>query len=246
MSTEQAHTAEDRIATLEAQVAGLQRELQDFTYTVSHDLRAPLRHITSFARLVQTESAGELSEEARGFLAHVVDSAVLMGRMLDGLLALSRVGSTEPAPHSVPLAELVQAAHQATQARYTGCDVQWRVEGELPVLRTDAGLLYQALSALLDNAWKFSAKQSPPVVTLQVHDRDGYVRLTLRDNGAGFSTTQPERVGMPFVRLHSQQQFEGLGLGLALAFKCVLRLGGTLHLQGAPDQGCTVTLDLPR
>jgi light-regulated signal transduction histidine kinase (bacteriophytochrome) len=237
--------AQARIAALEAQVAQLERALQDFTYTVSHDLRAPLRHITSFAKLVQMESSEQLGEEAQGFLQHVVDSAGLMGRMLDGLLALSRVGSAEVQWQEVALADLLEAACQSVQTRYPGRAVEWRLDGDAPELPADAALLQQAFTELLDNAWKFTAQQAQPVVQVQVVSAPDGVRIVLHDNGAGFSTTQPERVGLPFVRLHSAQQFEGVGLGLALASKCVQRLGGTLQIQGAPQQGCTVTLELP-
>ena len=237
--------AQARIAALEAQVAQLQREMQDFTYTVSHDLRAPLRHITSFAKLVQMESAEQLNEEAQGFLGNVVESAALMGRMLDGLLALSRVGVAPLSPQPVALDMVLDAACTAVQARYPGRKVEWQSARELPTVPTDAALLQQALTELLDNAWKFTAKIEQPQVALSGEAADGGVRLLLRDNGAGFSTQQVERLGLPFVRLHSAQQFPGVGLGLALARKCVLRLGGTLSLQSAPQQGCTVVLELP-
>lgn len=234
-----------RIALLQAQVAQLERELQDFTYTVSHDLRAPLRHITSFAKLVQMESAEQLNEEAQGFLGHVVDSAALMGRMLDGLLALSRVGSVRLDPQPVALDTVLQAASTAVQARYPGRCVDWQSAGGLPTVRTDAALLQQALTELLDNAWKFTAKTEQPAVALSFETMENGVRLRLCDNGAGFATQQSERLGLPFVRLHSTQQFPGVGLGLALARKCAQRLGGTLELQGAPQQGCSVWLELP-
>lgn len=243
MTTESDSAA--RIAQLEAQVAQLQREMQDFTYTVSHDLRAPLRHITSFAKLVQMESAEQLNEEAQGFLGNVVDSAALMGRMLDGLLALSRVGVAPLNPQPVALGVVLQAASTAVQARYPGRTVDWQPASDLPTLPTEAVLLQQALTELLDNAWKFTAKTAQPQVELLAERVDNGVRLQLRDNGAGFATQQVQRLGLPFVRLHSAQQFPGVGLGLALARKCVQRLGGTLELQGAPEQGCTVVVELP-
>lgn len=237
--------AQARITALEAQVAQLEREMQDFTYTVSHDLRAPLRHITSFAKLVQMESAEQLNEEAQGFLANVVDSAALMGRMLDGLLALSRVGSAPLAAQPVALETVLQSACTAVQARYPGRTVDWQPANGVPTVQTDAALLQQALTELLDNAWKFTAKTAQPQVVLSAEPMGNGVRLRLRDNGAGFATQQAERLGLPFVRLHSTQQFPGVGLGLALARKCVQRLEGSLQLQGAPQQGCTVVLELP-
>ena len=240
-----AATPEERIAALEAQVVALERELHDFTYTVSHDLRAPLRHITSFAKLVQMESAGQLDAEALGFLGNVVDSAALMGRMLDGLLAISRVATQALQWQDMALADIVAPCVRSVQARYPAHPVQWQMPASLPVLRTDPALLQQALLALLDNAWKFTSGKDGAAVTLQLVPTDGVVRLLLQDNGAGFATQQIERLGLPFVRLHSVQQFDGVGLGLALARKCVLRLGGQLVLDGTPGQGCCATLDLP-
>lgn len=244
-STPASANAEARIAALEAQVAALERELQDFTYTVSHDLRAPLRHITSFAKLVQLEASDRLDTETQGFLTQVMDSAALMGRMLDGLLAISRVGAKELQWQETALGDVVHSCAREVQARYPQHRVQWATQGELPTLRTDPALLTQALAALLENAWKFTRSSTQAAVTLTVLVHDGAVRLQLQDNGVGFTTQQVERLGLPFVRLHSAQQFEGVGLGLALARKCVQRLGGSLHLQAVPGQGCVVTLELP-
>ncbi|MDT8992688.1 ATP-binding protein [Curvibacter sp. APW13] len=238
-------TPEERIAALESQVAALERELQDFTYTVSHDLRAPLRHIVSFAKLVQMESADQLDAEAQGFLGNVVDSAALMGRMLDGLLAISRVGAQELQWQDMALAEVVQSCVQTVQGRYPQHTVQWQAPAHLPVLRTDPALLQQAVLALLDNAWKFTGGKADAAVTLALEQADARLRLRLQDNGAGFATQQVERLGLPFVRLHSASQFDGVGLGLALARKCVQRLGGRLQLEATPAQGCCVTLELP-
>jgi signal transduction histidine kinase len=174
----------------------------------------------------------------------VVDSAALLGRMLDGLLALSRVGVAPLNPQPVALGAVLQAAGTAVQARYPGRTVDWQLASDLPALSTDYGLLQQALTELLDNAWKFTAQAAQAQVVLVAEPLENGVRLRLCDNGAGFATQQAERLSLPFVRLHSAQQFPGVGLGLALARKCVQRLGGTLQLQGAPQQGCTAVLEL--
>jgi len=145
----------------------------------------------------------------------------------------------------VVLPALLEAVWLAVNQRYPGRAVAWQVDASATGLLTDPDLLAQALGAIVDNAWKFTATQANAAVAVQVLSTPGGVRMVLRDNGVGFSTTQPERLGLPFVRLHSAQQFDGVGLGLALARKCVQRLGGNIQWQATPGQGCTATLDLP-
>ncbi len=163
-----------RIAALEAQLAALRAEYQDFTATVSHDLRAPLRHIVSFAQLVQEEAGATLDSEVQGFLGTITDSARHLGTMLDGLLLLSRAGSAQLKLEPVDLqalvgdicAELGAVNGQRALQGQIGSDLQWHIASDLPPVLADAALLRQALVCVLDNALKFSAGRHPAVIAV--------------------------------------------------------------------------------
>ena len=163
-----------RIAALEAQLAALRAEYQDFTATVSHDLRAPLRHIVSFAQLVQEEAGATLDSEVQGFLGTITDSARHLGTMLDGLLLLSRAGSAQLKLEPVDLqalvgdicAELGAVNGQRALQGQIASDLQWHIASDLPPVLADAALLRQALVCVLDNALKFSAARHPAVIAV--------------------------------------------------------------------------------
>ena len=233
-----------RIEQLERELAAARREMQDFACAVSHDLRAPLRHIVSFAQLVEEDAGHVLSDEVRGFLGTVTGSAQRMGQMLDALLELSRVGAAPLSPQALALGPVVQWAREcvATSAATT---VQWRVAADLPTVYADQALLHKALEQVLANACKFSRSAPLPCVEVEAQLVPGGVHLRVRDNGVGFAQSQADKLGQPFVRLHGSQQFEGMGMGLAIARKAVARMGGRLGLDAQPAQGCCVTLHLP-
>ena len=238
-----------RIAALEAELASLRAEMQDFSYTVSHDLRASLRHILSYAQLVQEDAAALLPPETLGFVHTIGDSARHMGLLMDGLMELSRLGTVPLQPGPVPLQpllqELVDAARQAQHAR----NIQWELPPDLPTVWADAALLRAALSHVLDNAVKFSAHTEAAHIRIGVDaasDPAAPVRLQVADNGAGFNTALTNQLFKPFSRLHTAKQFAGIGMGLALTRKMLRRMGGEAQADGALGAGCTVTLTLPR
>ncbi|OYT90049.1 MAG: two-component sensor histidine kinase [Burkholderiales bacterium PBB3] len=241
-----------RIADLEAQVLALQAEMQSLTATISHDLRAPLRHITSFAQLVQDEAGPQLNEEMREFLGNISGAAKTLGSMLDGLLALSSVGTVALHPEPLDWAALVQALvlerQRALQGQAPGRVVLWSVDdAALPAVQADAKLLRQALGHVLDNAVKFTGPQ------LQAHIRvsasidatTGQLHCVVQDNGVGFAPEQAAQLFKPFVRLHASSQFAGLGMGLALVRKSLQRMGGDARISATVQGGCQVVLLLP-
>ncbi|OYU44169.1 MAG: two-component sensor histidine kinase [Burkholderiales bacterium PBB4] len=239
-----------RMAALEARVAELQAEMQSLTSTLSHDLQAPLRHITSFAQLLEDEAGPVLDGEMREFLGHISGSAKTLGAMLDALLALSRVGTVALQLEPVSLADVVQAEVQVQQRKLASLQaprvLQWSV-GALPAVVADGKLLQQALVQVLDNAVKFTAQQAQAEIQVEAH-RDattGKVLCTVRDNGVGFAAAQASQLFKPFARLHSPRQFPGLGMGLAQVRKSLLRMQGAVSITAAPEGGCTVVLELP-
>ena len=241
-------TPEQRIAGLEAELALLRAEMQDFTYTVSHDLRASLRHILSYAQLVQEDAADLLPAETMGFVNTISDSARHMGVLMDGLMELSRLGTAPlhlaPQPLQPLLADVLAELQQKQPAR----QVDWQVQSDLPAVLADATLLRAALLAVLDNALKFTALQPAARIrigTLAQGALPGQVLLQVQDNGAGFNAALQSKLFKPFSRLHTSKQFAGIGMGLALTRKMLERMGGQVRAEGAVDAGCTLFLSLP-
>lgn len=240
----------DRIAQLEGELATLRREMQEFTSTVSHDLRAPLRHIVSYAALVQEDAGPQLSPEVQGFLATMVDSAKHLGLMLDALRELSRVGTLQPQRQDVRLDELVRSVCANLQTALQGREVHWILPVEATVCSTDAAMLQQALMQIIGNAVKFTAHCAAPSIQVSVErgGESGGSRsmwsIVVTDNGAGFDAAQQDRLFKVFGRLHPAKQFPGLGMGLVTAQKIMQRLGGGVSCSALPGGGCRTTLTL--
>ena len=258
----------ERVATLEAQVLALQAEMQSLVATISHDLRAPLRHITSFSQLVQDEAGPQLNAEMREFLGHISTSAHTLGSMLDGLLALSRIGTVALYPEAVDLTALIQALVEERQSALqaqaklsasgpesvsesgsaSGRLVQWSVDGAaLPAVLADAKLLRLALGHVLDNAVKFTGPQPQAHIRVShmVDTETGKLHCTVSDNGVGFTPAQAAQLFKPFARLHPSSQFAGQGMGLALVRKSLLRMSGEVSISATVQGGCRVVLLLP-
>jgi len=236
-----------RIAQLEVDLAAALREMQDFTNTVSHDLRAPLRHIISYARLAQEDAGPQLSTEVQGFLTTVTDSARNLGAMLDALLEMSRLGTVALDVESVPLQAMVEDVALSLRNAHPQRSIDWRIALDACSVTGDASLLRQALVCVLDNAVKFTAPRAHAelAVSARADAQARQVVLTVQDNGVGFNPVLQDKLFQTFHRLHSSSQFSGLGLGLAQVRKIVVRHGGQVAIAARVDGGCTVTLTLP-
>jgi two-component system, OmpR family, sensor kinase len=234
-----------RIAELEAELAALRREMHDFTYVVGHDLRAPLRHIVSFAQLVQEDAGPQLSSEVQGFLGTITDAAHHLTQMLDALLGLSRVGTVSLQPVQVSLQTLVQEVVDELVAVNPTRQIEWRIARELPVVQADPALLRGALKHVVGNAVKFTAKKDVAEISVRAAQDGGRLVLAVADNGAGFNPAMQSKLMQPFQRLHHARQFPGLGMGLAMARKSAERMGGGMRIEAEPDAGCRVILTLP-
>jgi two-component system, OmpR family, sensor kinase len=241
-----------REAALQAELAALRAEMQDFTYTVSHDLRASLRHVVSYLHLVEEDAGPQLTPEVRGFLQTAVDSAVHMRTLMDGLLEYSRVGTVplQCARLSVASA-LSEAITELQQVVAPDRAIDWQWNPAAPAASAaevwaDPALLKLCLGHLLGNAVKFTAQRSPVHIVVDVQPApDGLWQIGIQDNGAGFNPAQAGQLFRPFQRLHSVRQFPGIGMGLALSRKIASRLGGQLTVSAQPEQGCKVLLSLP-
>ena len=249
------------LAPLRAQLAQCHRQLadmaaahEDFLRGVSHDLRAPLRHITSYGPLVtellQEAGAAPLSaesiEEALEFLATMEQSARRMGQMLDGLLALSRIGRAVLQIQPVALYPLVAQVQTTLAASSQGRTVQWHINPHLPTVQGDAALLQQMLTELMGNALKFTRGRDPAQITITAEQgASGGVMLQVQDNGAGFNPAQSAGLFGVFQRLHRESEFEGVGTGLAMVRAIAQRHGGDASATAAVGQGCTVCVVWP-
>lgn len=258
MSTGAANTAQ-QIANLQArllqseterlrlasELAAARGELESFMHKVSHDLRAPLRHITSYGPLVR-EMLAE-GEDPSGCLDTMDQSARHMGRMIDALLALSRLAKAELQLQPVPMAALVEEARREVDEKVPGRQIEWQIAADWPVVLADAGLLRQVWVHLLANAVKFT--RTRPVARIDVGwheagEAGGAPSFFISDNGVGFNPAHADQLFGLFQRLHSATQFEGTGLGLALSRQIVLRHGGHIEAQGVANQGCRVSFAL--
>ncbi|MHB8911854.1 MAG: PAS domain-containing sensor histidine kinase, partial [Lysobacter sp.] len=234
-------------AELNANTVQLQqtnRELEAFSYTISHDLRAPLRHIDGYARMLHEDAGDQLDAEMRRYLDTISDSARQMGALIDDLLAFSRLGRKPVERTDVDMDALVSRVVHELGAGGAG---DGRVSvGQLPAANADPVLLKQVWVNLLSNALKYSAPRGDDArIEISGEHGDGIVRYRICDNGAGFDMRYADKLFGVFQRLHSQDEFEGTGVGLAIVQRIVIRHGGTIGAQAEPGRGATFTFELP-
>ncbi|WP_216329843.1 sensor histidine kinase [Deinococcus aestuarii] len=235
---------------LERQVAAQTRELRAaneelgaFAYTVSHDLRAPVRHVGSFAGLLR-KKIGEEPGLLR-YVDQIEGAATRMETLTDALLGLARTGAAQLNKTDVDLNLLVSASRSDLTPEVQGRSVTWRF-GELPVVRADLRLLRQVLANLLGNAVKYSGGRKEAVVEVWAQETPREVTVAVRDNGAGFDPQHAGKLFGVFQRLHHQNEFEGTGVGLANVKRIVEKHGGRVWAEGRPSEGATFFFSLPR
>ncbi|MBA3058476.1 MAG: hypothetical protein KJ614_15685 [Gammaproteobacteria bacterium] len=238
--------ADAEIARLQRELAQARAELQDFTYSVSHDLRASLRHVSAYAQIIQEDLGAQLSPDIAAHLETVQLAAKQMARQIDALAELSRLTRLDLQLTRLDIGQLLRDALAEMAPMTAGRALHWQLAPDIPALQGDAVLIRQALTHLLSNALKFTAQRAVAEIELswQAHG-SGQCALTLSDNGAGFNPQYQDKLFHAFGRLHGAREFEGLGMGLALTRKIVERHGGAFWAQGTPDAGCRVTITLP-
>ena len=237
---------ERRVTERTAELSAANRELDAFSYSISHDLRAPLRAMDGFSKILLERYAEALPSEAQRYLGIVRDSSREMGVMVDGLLNFSRLGRHEIERRRVAPADVARAALAELVADGSGRHLEVRID-ELPACRADAGLLKQVFVNLLGNALKFSRDRDPAIIEVSARDGeepgDGPVYL-VRDNGVGFDMRYADKLFGVFQRLHSAEEFEGNGVGLAIVARIVERHGGRIWGESAPGAGATFLFTL--
>ncbi|MFQ5724235.1 MAG: PAS domain S-box protein, partial [Terriglobia bacterium] len=230
--------AEEALRQSSASLEATNRELEAFTYSVSHDLRAPLRHIDGFSRILIEDVGPRLDPSARHYLERVRQGARRMGQLVDDLLSLSRLGRREPLRQVTGLNTLVEELIEEFRPETNGRQVEWRV-GRLPFVDCDPVLIRQVFSNLLSNALKFTQPRERAVIEVGQLEQDGQSVLFVRDNGVGFSMKYVDKLFGVFQRLHRQEDFEGTGVGLATVQRIVHKHGGRIWADAELDQGAT-------
>jgi PAS domain S-box-containing protein len=236
---------EERVRERTAQLEAANRELEAFSYSVSHDLRAPLRHIAGFAEMLERRAARSLDDRSRGYLKTITEAAKKGGQLVDDLLAFSRLGRAEVTKTAVPLAALVEELQRDLAPEWKGRSVSWKL-GPLPTVEADPGLLRSALRNLMSNALKYSRLRAEAVIEIGASSSDREVEIFVKDNGIGFDMEHAQKLFGVFQRLHTSEQFEGTGIGLANVRRIIQKHGGRVWAQGALDAGATFWFALPR
>ncbi len=231
-----------RLQRSEACNAALQAELEHFVRNVSHDLRAPLRHISAYAPLVREMLAD--GEDPSDCLDTLEQSARSMARMVDALLELSRLSRVPLQPGDVPMAALVAEVQRALAPDAAGRTIAWQLPPDWPAVHADAALLRQLWQQLLSNALKFTRPCTSAQITLGWEPVADGLAFWVQDNGVGFNPAASGSMFDLFQRLHPAAEFEGAGVGLALARQIVQRLGGSITAQGVVDGGCILRFTL--
>jgi len=244
-------SAEERIQALNhnlehhvAELTAANRELDAFTYSLAHDLRAPLRHIHGFATILMENFQEKADDEAKRLLGKILKSSKEMGVMVDDLLNFARLGRVELQRTRVDLAQMVEEVKRQLEPDMQGRSINWEVDA-LPTVSGDPALLRQVLVNLLSNAVKYTSKE--PDAQIKVGSRNGGSEITMfvRDNGAGFEMQYAEKLFRVFQRLHRAEEFEGTGVGLANVRRIIERHGGRIWAEGAPGKGATFYFSLP-
>ncbi len=235
---------EQRVKERTLQFETVNKELEAFTYSVSHDLRAPLRHIQGYTEMLAKETQDRLSAKAQRHLQVIADASEKMSQLVDDLLSFSRMGRTEMHETKVALERLVQETIQDLEMATRGRAITWNI-APLPAVIGDRSMLKQVFANLLDNAVKYSRPRNPAEIEIGCSDRqDGWGTFFVRDNGVGFDMKYAHRLFGVFQRLHRADEFEGTGIGLANVRRIVARHGGRVWIEAAVNKGTAVFVTL--
>jgi len=235
--------SEDRIRLQNIELKALNDELSALSHSVSHDLRAPLRHIDGMSRILLEDYSDSLNDKAKNYLKRIISANSHMKECLENLLSLSKVSSTQFYPQKINLSELARkiANNFAQNDGYQHVVIE--IQPDLMAL-ADKNLLYLILLNLIGNSLKFSSKQEHPKIKIGLKkDKDQFIYY-VNDNGVGFDMNNSQQVFAPFQRLHSQEEFEGSGIGLSIAQRAVHRHGGSIWADSQLGQGCTLFFTL--
>jgi light-regulated signal transduction histidine kinase (bacteriophytochrome) len=235
--------AEER-AELTTQLEAINKELESFSYSISHDLRAPFRHIVGYAELLADRET-KLDPKSAHYLQSIQDAALSAGRLVDDLLNFSHLGRVGLSKDRLDMAKLVAEVRRTLEPDLGGRSIDWNI-GELPRAWGDAAMIRQVLQNLVQNAVKYSAPRERSEISITGEERGLTVAYTVTDNGVGFDMDYAHKLFGVFQRLHRSEEFEGTGIGLALCRRIVERHGGTITANSVLGKGATFTFTLPK
>jgi light-regulated signal transduction histidine kinase (bacteriophytochrome) len=235
----------EELAQLSEDLERSNKELEAFSYSVSHDLRAPLRHIAGYAELLTEMEGPTLSERGRRFLSTIEESARFAGTLVDNLLSFSQMGRSAMRFTDVNLSAVIASIQAEMAPDYEGREIEWTFES-LPVVVADPAFLHLALRNLIANAIKYTRNQPAATIEVTVQERDTDTVISVRDNGVGFDMQYVGKLFGVFQRLHRMEEFEGTGIGLANVRRIVERHGGTVWALGEVGKGATFYISLPK
>jgi light-regulated signal transduction histidine kinase (bacteriophytochrome) len=221
------------------------KELESFAYSVSHDLRAPLRHVVGYSELLQKQATSSLDEKSRRYIQTILESSKRMGNLIDDLLAFSKIGRAETKQKLMSLDELVKEVVAEIGEDTRGRDIVWKIN-PLPVCYGDRSMLRQVIVNLLSNAVKFTCMRAPAEIEIGSVDGENDAEVFVRDNGIGFDMQYAGKLFGVFQRLHLPEEFEGTGIGLATVQRIIQRHGGKVRAEGGVDQGASFYFSLPK
>ncbi len=232
-------TLERRVQERTAELRAANEELESFSYSVSHDLRAPLRHVHGYVEMLAMEADGHLSEKGRHYLKTIAEASEEMGVLIDNLLAFSRMGRTEMREASVDLDVLVRETLRDMDPTTSNRNIVWKIP-PLPAAQGDSAMLKQVLANLLGNAVKYTGPRNPAEIEIGCEgEENGRAIFFVRDNGVGFDPQYTHKLFGVFQRLHRADEFEGTGIGLANVRRIIARHGGRTWAEGAEGKGAT-------
>jgi signal transduction histidine kinase len=235
--------AEETLRRARDELAAANQELEAFAYTVSHDLRAPLRGMDGFSQAVVEDYGDKLDEQGRDYLARIRSASQRMAQLIDDILTLSRATRTELEREPVDLSEMARSIAASLSKTEPARQVSFNIAPNV-VAHGDARLLRGIMENLLGNAWKFSRNNAQACIEFGATENDGKMAFFVRDNGAGFDPAYAHKLFQPFQRLHSTSEFEGTGIGLATVARIARRHGGTAWAESKVDQGATIYFTL--
>ncbi|HTZ17298.1 MAG TPA: ATP-binding protein, partial [Dissulfurispiraceae bacterium] len=233
----------DTLLARNAELEFSNKELESFIYSVSHDLRAPLRHISGFADLIVKNAADDLNDKGRQYLSHIQSAAEKMSRLIDELLKLSKISRQEIHRREIDLSEIAASIIDELRENQPERSVEVDIERGLTAF-ADRGLIEIVLSNLLGNAWKFTAKTGHARIEFGSSRQDNKIIYYIRDNGAGFDQKYAKKMFWPFHRLHSESAFDGTGIGLAIVDRIIRSHGGTIRAEGTEGKGAAIYFSL--
>ncbi len=237
--------SQEELRSLNAKLDSANKELESFSYSVSHDLRAPLRHIDGYLGLLEKHAKDRLDDKGKGFLKVISESARQMGRLIDDLLAFSQMSRAEMMRREVDMGRLVQETIRALQPESQGRDIRWNI-AELPVVLADAAMMRQVLINLLANAVKYTRTRTVAEIEVGVQRTENDFIFFVRDNGVGFDMQYVDKLFGVFQRLHRAEDFEGTGIGLANVRRIISRHSGRTWAEARLDEGAIFYFSLPQ